>query len=126
MSTPFRGEVARAGVHHLRNVEVGAGNAPVNAVVFLPEPALELQTHLAGVVVRHQVHGPLHVGRKVVGNAAQHRQGNGADAEVAGQFFGGAGLFVEVRHGGPGFRLLISFTSAPYVIFFPIFLTKPS
>src|SRR5258707_9206622 len=71
-------------------------NPPVNMLLLLPEPALELQADLARIHIGNGVDGAAGVGRKVMIDIAEYGQRNGTDTEVG--FQAPLAAFVLVYH----------------------------
>src|SRR5690625_3199429 len=92
----FEEVVVRVG--NLGDRQVGARNTTVNAVVFLPEAALELQPHLGGGSVRNAGDCFLESGAEVGADLAEDGQRNRADAVVARRLFHFTGIEVLVTH----------------------------
>ncbi len=82
------------------DVHVSARNTAKDLIVFFPEPPLELQPDLAGLVVADIIDRPLHRRRKISGDVGEHRQRDGADAIVALHLFLLSGL-LGVYHPHP-------------------------
>ena len=61
---------------------VGIGDAAIDLVVLFPEAALHLQPHLQRRLIGQLVDGGLHRPPTFIGNLAQDRGGNGADAPI--------------------------------------------